>query len=219
MTNPHHQDRTSRPERPGHARARRDGRLAVVSARLSVRDVARARHRSLGRRRQSLPRFRRRHRRVLHGPCASAGGRGHQGGGRQVPAHLERLLARGHDAPGRAAGRARADGRAGDELLLPVRHRIGRGRDQARALRHRPAALHRLPRQLPRPHDGLARVHLEQVHAAERLLRRRCRASRTCRTRIRTGRCSPAPTRARRCSTTSACCSSATCRRPKSPRS
>ncbi len=33
-----------------------------------------------------------------------------QGGGRQVPAHLERLLAREHDAADRAAGRGGADG-------------------------------------------------------------------------------------------------------------
>ncbi len=76
----------------------------------------------------------------------------------------------------RAPRRARADRRAGDELLLPVGHRVGRRRAQARALRHRPAALHRLPRRLPRPHHGLAVVHLEQVHAAEGLLRRPCRA-------------------------------------------
>ena len=169
MTNPHHQDRPPRPERPGHARARRDRRFAVVSARLSVRDVAWARHRGLGRRRQSLPRLRRRHCRVLHGTCPSKGGRCHQGGGRQVPARFERLLAREHDAPDRAPGGSRADGRARDELPLPVRHRIGRGRDQARALRDRSPAIHRLPRQLPRTHDGVAGVHLEQVHAAEGL--------------------------------------------------
>ena len=35
---------------------------------------------------------------------------------------------------------------------------------------------HRLPRQFPRPHDGLAVADLQQVHAAGGLLRRPCRA-------------------------------------------
>ena len=114
--------------------------------------------------------------------------------------------------PGRAPGADRADGRTGDELPLPVRHRGGRGGDQAGALRHRPSALHRFPRRLPRPHDGLAGLHLEQVHPAEGLLRDDARRDARAVSRIRTGRCSPAATRARRCSTTSACCSSAACR-------
>ena len=100
------EDGTSRAECPGHDRTRRRGRFALVSARLSVRDVARPRHRGLGRRRQPVPRFRRRHRRVRDGPRPPEGGHRDQGGGRQVPAHLERLLAREHDPADRAAGRA-----------------------------------------------------------------------------------------------------------------
>ena len=71
-----HQDRAARPQGPRPDRARRRGDLALLSARLSVRDVARPRHRSLGRRRQSLPRFRRRHRRLRDGPRASESRRG-----------------------------------------------------------------------------------------------------------------------------------------------
>ena len=67
------------PKARAHDRARRRGDLALVSARLSVRDVARPRHRSLGRRRQPLPRLRRRHRGVQHRPRASAGGAGGEG--------------------------------------------------------------------------------------------------------------------------------------------
>ena len=44
---------------------------------------------------------------------------------------------------------------------------VGRRRAEARALRQRPAAIHRLSRGLSRSHDGLACVHLEQVHTAE----------------------------------------------------
>ncbi len=193
--------------------------LAVVSARLPVRHVARPRHRGLGRRRQPLPRFRRRHRGVLDRPRAPGGRARRAAGGRRVPAHLERLLARAHDGARRAPRRARADGRTGDELPLPVGHRVGRGGDQARALRHRPAALHRFPRRLPRPHDGLAVVHVEQVHAADGL--RADHAGRHARAvseplppalrRRRPGQ--------RRCSITSGCCSSATCRRRRWPRS
>ena len=80
----------------------------------------------------------------------------------------------------RAPRGGRPDGRAGDELPLPVRHRIGGGRAQARALRDRPAALHRLPRRLPRPHHGLARVHRRASTRSSRASRRRCPASRTC---------------------------------------
>ena len=137
----------------------------------------------------------------------------------EVPAHLERLLAREHGRAGGAPRGGRADGRARDELPVPVRHRVGRGRAQARALRHRAAALHRLPRRLPRTHDGFAVVHLEQVHAAEGLRAHDARRHARPVSEHRTGRCSPAATRARPCSTTSACCSSATCRRPRSRRS
>ncbi len=44
------------------------------------------------------------------------------------------------------------------------------GRAEARALRHGAAPVHRLPRRLPRPHHGLARLHVEQVHPAAGLL-------------------------------------------------
>jgi 4-aminobutyrate aminotransferase len=51
-----------------------------------------------------------------------------------------------------------------------IRHRERRGGAQARALHDRAAALHRFSRRLPRPHDGIARLHVEQIHAAEGLL-------------------------------------------------
>ena len=83
-----------------------------------------------------------------------------------------RLLARAPGGAGREDRGAGALRRAGDELLLPVGHRGGGGRAEARPLRHRPAAVHRLPRRIPRPDHGLARLHLEQVHPAGGLLPR-----------------------------------------------
>ena len=71
---------------------------------------------------------------------------------------------------GERLGEVAPFGEAGDDLHLPVRHRGGGGRAQARALRQRAAALPRLHRRIPRPHDGLAQLHLEQVHPAEGLL-------------------------------------------------
>ena len=127
-------------------------------------------HRGLGRRRQPLPRLHGRHRRVQHRAQPPGRGAGDQGCGGEVPAHLQRLLARGPGAPGRAHERAVADEGAGHELLLPVRHRECRGRAEAGALRHRARALHRLHRRFPRAHHGLARLHLEQVHPAAGLL-------------------------------------------------
>ena len=50
----------------------------------------------------------------------------------------------GQVALAREDHRARSGGRAGDELLLPERHRGGGSRAEARALRHGPRALHRL---------------------------------------------------------------------------
>ncbi len=98
-------------------------------------------------------------------------------------------------------------------FLVPVGHRGRRGRDQARALRHRTAALHRLPRRLPRPHDGLAVLHLEQVHPAEGLLPDDAGRHPRAVPEPVPAAASPAPTRARRCWTTSSTCSSsATCR-------
>ena len=67
-------------------------------------------------------------------PQRGEGGAGRRG---QVPAHLERLLARGVHLAVRKALGARADERAGHDVPLPVRHRGGRGRAEARALRHR----------------------------------------------------------------------------------
>ena len=80
----------------------------VVSARLSVRDVARQRRANLGRRRQPLPGFRGRHRRVQHRPQSSGGRAGHQGCGGAIHPHLLGLLARG---PGEARGAHAASSR------------------------------------------------------------------------------------------------------------
>ena len=105
------------------------------------------------------------------GHCHPARGRGDQGSGRAVPAHLAPTTGtRRRCAWASASPRLAPMGEPAHELLLPIGHRGRRGRAQARALRHRPAAVHRLPRRLPRPHDGLAGVHLEQVHPAEGLL-------------------------------------------------
>ena len=127
-------------------------------------------HGSLGRGRQPLPRFRGRHRGLRDGPRPPARREGGAGRGRQVPAHLERLLARGDDGARRAPLRDRAARRAGHVLLLPVRHGIRGRRAEARALRDEARPHHRLPRQLPRPHDGLALADVQQVHAAGGLL-------------------------------------------------
>ena len=148
------------------------------------------------------------HRRLQHGPLPSRGRRGHPGGrGRFLHISSDYW----HEGQTRLAERLAALAPMGEPVmsflcqsgteavegaLKLARYVTGRSR------------VHRLPRRLPRPDDGVARVHLQQVHAAEGLLRRRCPASRTCPTRTRTGRCSRATTRARRCSTTSSRCSS-----------
>ena len=98
---PAHSDRTSRAARPCVDRARCQGDFAELSARLSVRDVARPRHRGLGRRRQSVPRFH-----VAASPYARRATRipivveAVKTGSREIPAHLERLLAREHGRAG-----------------------------------------------------------------------------------------------------------------------
>ena len=104
--NPHIKTELPGPEGAGDdcARCRRD--LALLSARLSVRDVAWPRQRSLGRGRQPLPGFHGRHRRLRHRPCAPEGGGGGERGRRRIPAHFQRLLARGHGRPRRAPGEA-----------------------------------------------------------------------------------------------------------------
>ena len=112
-------DRAAGPQGAGHPRARRPGLVALLPARLPVRDVPRQGRRGLGRGRQPLPGLRRRHRRLRHRPRAPAGRAGGQGRGGQVPPHQLRLLARGLGAPRRAAQRARPDGRAGDDASSP----------------------------------------------------------------------------------------------------
>ncbi len=88
---------------------------------------------------------------------------------------------------------------AGDELLRAIGNRERRGGAQAGALRDGTRPLHRISRRLSRQNDGIAVVHVEQVHAAEGLLPDACPASRTFRTRTIIGRCSRARIRGGRC--------------------
>ena len=90
------------------------------------------------------------------------------------------------------------------------------GGAQARALHDRPRPLHRLFGRLPRPHHGLAVLHVEQVHAAERLLPddagRHARAvSEQLPAAVRRRR----PGHARCCGTSRMSCSCTTCRQAR----
>ena len=170
IKNPHIKMDAAGPEVPRHDRARLEGRLALLPARLSLRDLAWQGHGGLGRRRQPLPRFRGGHRGLRDRPCASARREGRAGRRREIPAHLERLLARGDDLARGTPRGDRAARRARHVFLLPVGHRVRRGRAEARALRDEAPAHHRLPRQLPRPHDGLAVADFQQGHAAGGIL-------------------------------------------------
>ena len=85
----------------------------------------------------------------------------------QVPPHLDRdFWHEGQVRLGERDRRARLRWASRRCASSPSRDRGGGGRPQAGPVRHRAQPLHRLPRRLPRPHDGRARVHVEQVHPA-----------------------------------------------------
>ena len=175
------------PKAKAHHRARRLGRLAVLHALLSVRDGPRLGRDRRGRRRQRVPRLRRRHCRQLDRPLASRCRRGDRRSGAEVPAHVgHRLLLRAAGASRRGDERHRAVGGAEAVVLLQFGHRGDRSGDQAGALSHEAPRHHRVPRQLPRPHAGIAVADVEQGDSAARGLGRRWAAPITRRIRIRT---------------------------------
>ena len=128
------------PEAPGRI-IERDRRWCRRPTRAAIRWSSRAATgvSGRGRRRQRLPRLRRRHRRQLHRPLASRRGDGDHRAGAAVPAHVgHRLLLRAAGAAGRGAGGDRADRRRRAIVLRQLRHRGDRGVPQAGALRDRP---------------------------------------------------------------------------------
>ena len=163
MDAPHLKTALPGPEGQGHHRARRPGRVAVLHARLSVRDRPRQRRHRRGRRRQRVPRLRRRHRRQLDRPRPpgrwsrrSSTRRRSSCTCRAPTSTTSRRSRLGEEmAAHRAVQRPEA------HVLRQLRHRGQRGGDQAGALSHQALRHHRLPRQLPRPHAGIAVADLE----------------------------------------------------------
>ena len=124
MKSPHIKTAAARPEGRGDAQARRAGRVAVLSARLSVRDVARQGRGSVGRRRQSLPRLHGRHRRVRRPGTRIR--RWSQAIKEAAEKFLHISSDYWHEGQIALAEKMHALNpvrRAGDELLLPERHR------------------------------------------------------------------------------------------------
>ena len=120
----------------------------------------------------------------------------------EVHAHLLRLLARKQIGSARRSRRSRRSADR-DELLLPVRHRGRRSRDQTRALRQR---ARRASSAFSAASTAARWARCRSRPASTRSRKassRPCPASRMCRIRIRIARCSRATIRARQCSTTS----------------
>ena len=171
MPAPHIRTAAARPQGAGAAGARPRGHLAVLSARLSVRHGQGARRGSLGRGWQPLSGLHERHR-----ACAAPGTRTRRSCRRSRTRRTTSCTSRSdywHERMTRLAERINAL----DPLREPAQVLVCQsgteaveGRAEARALRDRAAALHRFPRRLSRPHHGLARLHLQQVHPAGRIL-------------------------------------------------
>ena len=156
--------------RPGDHRARSRSVIAVLHALLSVGHGARRRRHRRGRGRQPLSRFQRRHRGGGHRPLPSACRQSHPGAGRDIPPHVgHRFLLREHGRARREARRTRARRRAAARVLRQLRRGSRRGRDEAGPLPHRPREVHRLLRQLPRPHHGCAFADRQQGRPEERI--------------------------------------------------
>ena len=197
MNAPDIQDAAARPERQGHHRARPQVRVAVLHARLSVRDRARRRRGRRGRRRQPLPRLRRRHRRqldrrqshpeVVEAITEQAQKFIHMSG---TDFYYEPQVRLAEEL----ASIAPIDGDV-RTFFAQLRHRGDRSGDQAGALSHQAAGHDRVPRRVPRPLAGLAVADREQGRSSAAASVRSCPACIT--RRIRTSTASPAaPTRA-----------------------
>ncbi len=165
-----HQNRSAGSQGSRVAGARCARRVAVLSSGLPLRHVARQRRAGLGRGRQPLFGFCRRHRRVQHRPQPSGRGSSHQGCRRSVFTYFVRLLARRPNQAGGAAQRTVAHEGAGHELLRTVGHRERGSRVEIGALCDGTRPVHRFSGRLPRQNHGLAVVHVQQVHAAEGFL-------------------------------------------------
>ena len=158
MTQPAHQDRAARPEGARTPGARCRGRLALLPARLPVRDVARPGRRGLGRRRQPLPRLRGRHRRVQHRAQPPGGGARRSRRRRRSSCTSRATTGTRARCGSPSASRARADGEPVMSFFCQSGTEAVEGALKLARYVTRPAALHRLPRRLPRPHHGLARA-------------------------------------------------------------
>ena len=166
-----HQNALPGPEGEGDHRSRSPVRVAVVHARLSVRDRARRRGGRRGRRRQPLPRLRRRHRRQLDRRVAPRRRRGDHRAGAEVHPHVgDGLLLRAAGAAGGAAGVDRADrrGRPDASSATPARKRPRR-RSSWRATHTKRQDDHRVPRRVPRPFARIAVADREQGDPAARV--------------------------------------------------
>ena len=207
MTRSRPEDRAAGSEGAGAHRARREGRLAVLHARLSAGHRAR-RGRATSRTWTATS--------SSTAPPASpspppatripTSSQAIVEQARQVPAHVgHRLLLRAAGAARRGAVGDRADAGPASIVLRQLRHRGQRGGAQAGAVLHQAPQHHRVLRRVPRPHDGIAVADGEQADAAPRL--RAVRARRVSRAVRRTAiavRSAASPRRAR----PSACASS-----------
>ena len=172
-----HPHAPARTQSAGAARARSPRELALLPARLSVRHGARTRRGSLGRRRQSLPRFREPASRV----CST--GHAHPKVVQAIKDAADDFLHISsdywHERMTRLAERINELNPMGEPVQVFVCQsgtEVGGRCAQTRALRHRPAALHRLPRRLSRPLDGLAELSPRASTRSRRGSSRPCRA-------------------------------------------
>ena len=158
------------PNANGDHRARRHRRVAVVHAQLSLRHRAWRGGDGRGRRRQRLPRLRRRHRGELDRALAPGGRRRDRRAGGPLPAHVRHglLLRTAGAARGGAVG-DRADARPVPVVLRQLRRRGQRGGDQAGALSLEALVPDRVHGLLPRPDAGSAVAHREPRRAAQGL--------------------------------------------------
>ena len=86
-----------------------------------------------------------------------------------LSSHLHRLLPRAAGRARRGAREHRADRRPREDVFLELRHRGGRGRDQAGAVSHQALQHHRVSRIVSRPHARLAGADVEPDRAAPRV--------------------------------------------------
>ena len=160
----------SRAESQSHHRARRQGRVAVVHARLSLRHGARHRRDRRRRRWQSVPRLRGRDRGQFHRPFASRRRGGDRRPGAEISPHVRHgFLLRAAGASRRGVQRDRAVCGAEAIVLFQLRNGSDRSRDQTRKIFHQAIRHDRVSRQLPWPHAGLAGADVEQGDSTQGL--------------------------------------------------